>query len=116
KLLEYNLVEPVLMELYVVDVDGSNLRQITNLGVASWAPYYLADNKRIVFSSNYNASGNGFGAFALFVINDDGTGLERITFGNEYQFNSFPMMNHADPEYFKCHLLQSGGNFGAQMF
>lgn len=37
------------MELYVVDVDGSNLRQITNLSVASWAPYYLADNKRIVF-------------------------------------------------------------------
>ncbi|KAK6022678.1 WD40-like protein, partial [Ostertagia ostertagi] len=80
KLLEYNLVEPVLMELYVVDVDGSNMRQITNLSVASWAPYYLADNKRIVFSSNYNASDNGFGAFALFVINDDGTGLERMVF------------------------------------
>uniref|UniRef100_A0A183GMP0 Biopolymer transporter Tol n=1 Tax=Heligmosomoides polygyrus TaxID=6339 RepID=A0A183GMP0_HELPZ len=78
QLLSYNLVEPVLMELYVVDVDGSNLRQITNLSVASWAPYYLADNKRIVFSSNYEAGTDGFGAFALYVINDDGTGLERV--------------------------------------
>ncbi|PIO75971.1 WD40-like protein [Teladorsagia circumcincta] len=111
KLLEYNLVEPVLMELYVVDVDGSNLRQITNLSVASWAPYYLADNKRIVFSSNYNASGNGFGAFALFVINDDGTGLERITYGNEYQFNSFPMMNHAGTK-----LVWGSSRNGSSMF
>ncbi|VDL69935.1 unnamed protein product [Nippostrongylus brasiliensis] len=95
KLLSYDLVEPVLMELYTVNVDGTDMRKITNLEVASWAPYYLADNKRIVFSSNYNASANGFGAFALFVINDDGSGLERITFGDEYQFNSFPMMNHA---------------------
>ncbi|VDN21386.1 unnamed protein product [Cylicostephanus goldi] len=80
KLLEYDLVEPVAMELFVVDVDGSNLRQITSLGGASWAPYYLNDNKRIVFSSNYGDSENGFGAFALYVINDDGTGLERPFF------------------------------------
>ncbi|KHJ81419.1 WD40-like protein [Oesophagostomum dentatum] len=65
------------MELFVVNVDGSNLTQITNLGGASWAPYYLTDNRRIVFSSNYDDSDNGFGAFALYVINDDGTGLER---------------------------------------
>ncbi|EPB79528.1 WD40-like protein [Ancylostoma ceylanicum] len=95
KLLEYDLVEPVAMELFVVDVDGANLRQITHLGGASWAPYYLNDNKRIVFSSNYDDSNNGFGAFALYVINDDGTGLERITYGDQYQFNSFAMMNHA---------------------
>ncbi|KAK6737140.1 hypothetical protein RB195_019685 [Necator americanus] len=95
KLLEYDLVEPVAMELFVVDVDGANLKQITNLGGASWAPYYLNDNKRIVFSSNYDDADNGFGAFALYVINDDGTGLERITFGDKYQFNSFAMMNHA---------------------
>ncbi|VDM54018.1 unnamed protein product [Angiostrongylus costaricensis] len=95
KLLEYNLVEPVSMELFVVDLDGSNLRQVTHLGGSNWAPYYLADNKRIVFSSNYENSGSGFGAFALYLINDDGSGLERITFGDKHEFNSFPMMNHA---------------------
>lgn len=39
------------MELFVVDVDGSNMRQITNLGGANWAPYYHQDNKRVIFVS-----------------------------------------------------------------
>nr|CDJ93163.1 WD40 Beta Propeller domain containing protein [Haemonchus contortus] len=95
KLLDYHLVEPTQTEIYVVDVDGTNLRQITNFGVASWAPYFLPDNKRIIFSSNYNMSKTERGSFALYVINDDGTGLERITFGEGYQFNSFPMFNRA---------------------
>ncbi|KJH49740.1 WD40-like protein [Dictyocaulus viviparus] len=95
KLLEYNLVEPVQMELFTVNVDGSNLRQVTHLGGANWAPYYLNDNKRIVFSSNHDGGSGGFGAFALYVVNDDGSGLERITYGGKYEFNSFPMMNHA---------------------
>ncbi|VDO52482.1 unnamed protein product [Haemonchus placei] len=95
KLLDYHLVEPTHTEIYVVDVDGTNLKQLTNFGVASWAPYFLPDNKRIIFSSNYNMSETERGSFALYVIRDDGTGLERITFGEGYQFNSFPMFNRA---------------------
>ncbi|XGW08476.1 hypothetical protein V3C99_011087, partial [Haemonchus contortus] len=95
KLLDYHLVEPTQTEIYVVDVDGTNLKQLTNFGVASWAPYFLPDNKRIIFSSNYNMSKTERGSFALYAINDDGTGLERITFGEGYQFNSFPMFNRA---------------------
>uniref|UniRef100_A0A1I7TSF7 DPPIV_N domain-containing protein n=1 Tax=Caenorhabditis tropicalis TaxID=1561998 RepID=A0A1I7TSF7_9PELO len=93
KLLSYNLVEPVAMELFIVDIDGKNMRQITNLGEANWAPYMLNDNKRIIFSSNKDAAANGFGAFSLYMINDDGTGLEQITFG-ENQFNSFAMQSY----------------------
>lgn len=93
KLLSYNLVEPIAMELFIVDIDGSNMRQITNLTQANWAPYMLSDNRRIIFSSNYNAAANGFGAFSLFMINDDGTGLEQITYG-ENQFNSFAMQSY----------------------
>lgn len=48
-LLKYDLVEPVAMELFVIDIDGQNMRQITSLGGASWAPYYLNDNKRVIF-------------------------------------------------------------------
>lgn len=33
----------------------------------------------LLFSSNYEAGTDGFGAFALYVINDDGTGLERVS-------------------------------------
>ncbi|CAI4232845.1 unnamed protein product [Auanema sp. JU1783] len=93
-LLSYDLVEPIAMELFVIDIDGKNMRQITNLTQANWAPYYLNDNKRVIFSSNYDDAANGFGAFALYVINDDGTNLQRVTFGDKWQFNSFAMMNY----------------------
>ena len=51
-LLEQGLVEPTNMELYTVNIDGSNLKQITNLGKANWAPYYHPSGEKIVFSSN----------------------------------------------------------------
>uniref|UniRef100_A0A0N5B2Z5 Protein TolB n=1 Tax=Strongyloides papillosus TaxID=174720 RepID=A0A0N5B2Z5_STREA len=91
-LLKYNMVEPVAMELFVVNVDGTNLRQITNLGGANWVPHYLNDNKRIIFSSNFNPT-NGFSSFDLYVINDDGTGLEPVT-KDTYNDNAYPMMNY----------------------
>lgn len=74
----YNLVEPLAMELYVINVDGSGQRPITQLGGSNWAPYYLKDNRRIIFSSNFNATGH-FGAFDLYVIGEDGRGLERVS-------------------------------------
>jgi Tol biopolymer transport system component len=45
------------------------------------------DGKRIIFSSNY---GDPKGReFDIFMINVDGTGLERVT--NTHVFNGFPM-------------------------
>jgi Tol biopolymer transport system component len=45
------------------------------------------DNKRILFASNLsNPGGRGFN---LYMMNDDGSGIEQITFGGT--FNSFPM-------------------------
>uniref|UniRef100_A0A914UYP0 Uncharacterized protein n=1 Tax=Plectus sambesii TaxID=2011161 RepID=A0A914UYP0_9BILA len=93
QLLSYNLVSPTAMELFVVNVDGTNMRQITHLGGASWAPFYLPDNKRIIFSSNFNSTA-GFGAFDLYTIYEDGTGLERITFDDGH-FDSFPMFSYS---------------------
>uniref|UniRef100_A0A914DKE9 WD40-like protein n=1 Tax=Acrobeloides nanus TaxID=290746 RepID=A0A914DKE9_9BILA len=91
-LLSYSLVEPLAMELFTINIDGTGLRQITHLGGSNWAPFYLDDNKRIVFSTNFNATGH-FGSFDLYVINEDESGLERVTF-NENGFDAFPMMSH----------------------
>ena len=77
------------MELFTINVDGTGLRQITHLGNSSWAPFYLNDNQRIVFSSNYGAK--MFGTFDLYVINDDGSNLEQVTFS--HGFDAFPMMS-----------------------
>jgi TolB protein len=86
-LLKKGLVKPHQLEIYMMNADGSNQRKVTNLGGASFSPYFMPDGKRIIFSSNY-LDPNGR-TFDLFIINKDGTGLERITYGGG--FNSFPM-------------------------
>jgi Tol biopolymer transport system component len=74
------------MELFVSNADGSNTRQITNYGCASFAPTFTPDGKKILFSSNKHACDSR--RFELYLINVDGTGLEQVTdFGS---FTSFP--------------------------
>lgn len=77
-LLKYNLVASSQMELFTIDLNGANLKQITKLGRSNWAPYYLSNNQDIIFSSNFNSS--MIGAFDLYLIKDDGTNLRRVYF------------------------------------
>lgn len=88
--LAQGLVAPTDMEIYTCNVDGSDMKQITHLGKANWAPYFLPSGKRIIFSSNH-ASKRGYD-FQLYSINTDGSGLEQIT--TESYFNAFPMFSH----------------------
>lgn len=88
-LLLKGLVAPTNMEIYVCDTNGQNLKQITSLGKANWAPFFHPSGKKIIFSSNH-ASPRGY-AFQLYMINLDGTGLTRIT--NKSNFNAFPMFS-----------------------
>ena len=88
-LVAQNLVRPSRMEVWVMDVDGSNKRQVTNLGGANFAPYFTPDDRRIIFASNHtNPRGRNFD---LFLINVDGTGLERVTTHGD--FDGFPMFS-----------------------
>lgn len=77
-------------EICMMDADGSNKRQITNFGRASWAPYFHPNGKQIIFSSNRleDEPWN----FELYLINLDGTGLERITYNSG--FDGFPMFSY----------------------
>jgi Tol biopolymer transport system component len=88
-LLSNGLVAPTNMEIYVCDVDGKNLKQVTQLGKANWAPFFHPSGKKIIFSSNHKSQ-RGFD-FQLYMINLDGTGLEQIT--TESIFNAFPMFS-----------------------
>lgn len=89
RLLEQDLVRPSRMELWVMNADGSDRRQITQLGGANFAPYFHPDGQRIIFSSNHtNPRGRNFD---LFLVNLDGSGLERVT---TYEgFDGFPMFS-----------------------
>lgn len=86
-LVENGLVRPTTLEIYVMDSDGSNIKQVTNLGKASFAPFFHPDGKRIIFASNLNSKSRR--NFDLYLINTDGTGLEQITFNST--FDGFPM-------------------------
>jgi Tol biopolymer transport system component len=87
ELLEAGLVQPTNMELYVCNVDGSDLRKITDLGSANWAPFFHPSGEKIIFSSNHLSKRS----FNLFMINLDGTGLEQITY--DKVFDAFPMFS-----------------------
>ena len=94
-LVENGYVRPTALEIFVMDADGKNMKQITNLGKASFAPFFHPSGNKIIFSSNYN--GDNPRDFNLFMINIDGTGLERITFNPS--FDGFPMFS-PDGKYF----------------
>ena len=88
-LLADDLIRPTVLELWVANADGSGARQITNLGKASFAPFFHPDGTRIVFSSNMDdPSGRDFD---IYMIGVDGTGLERVTFTPG--FDGFPMFS-----------------------
>ncbi len=75
-LLAKDLVKPLHMELFLMNADGTNQRQITKNGAANFCPYFMNDGKRVIFASNVNAKGFDFD---LWTIGKDGQGLERIT-------------------------------------
>jgi Tol biopolymer transport system component len=87
------------MEIVVCKRDGSDFRQVTRNGAANFAPYWLPDDKRILFASNWKGveqaakTGDRSAArlFNLYLIHEDGTGLEQVTASSE--FDSFPMFS-----------------------
>jgi Tol biopolymer transport system component len=86
-LLAQGVVMPTNMELFVCNVDGSDLKQITHLGDANWAPFFSPSGKKVIFSSNFKTKRS----FNLFMVNIDGTGLEQITY--DKVFDAFPMFS-----------------------
>jgi len=91
-LLKEYLVEPTALNVFVADIDGSNVRQVTDLPGANWAPFFHPDGKRILFTSNHHSMESGGRQFAIFMINTDGTGLEQIT--RSGRFDAFPMFSY----------------------
>jgi TolB protein len=110
--LKQGLVAPTSMEIFVCNVDGSDLRQITNLGKANWAPFYDPTGKKIIFSSNHQGQ-RGF-QFNLFMINEDGSGLEQITYDGV--FDSFPMFSPDGKKLVFSSNRFNGGNRNTNLF
>ncbi len=88
ELLKENLTEPMRMELFIANSDGSGVKQLTDFGCASFAPSFTPDGKRIIFSSNkHDCDGR---RFELYMMNTDGSGLVQVTaFGGFASFAEF---------------------------
>ncbi len=112
ELLSQGQVMPTNMELYVCNADGSDLRQLTNLGKANWAPYFHPSGKKIIFSSNH-AAPRGY-QFNLYMINLDGTGMEQITF--DKTFDSFPMFSYDGKKLIFASNRNNGGTRDTNLF
>lgn len=111
-LLSQGLVEPTAMELFTINVDGTEMKQITKLGKANWAPFFHPSGNKILFCSNHTSK-KGYD-FQLYLINIDGTGLEQIT--TESIFNSFPMFSPNGKYLVFSSNRNNGGGHATNLF
>jgi Tol biopolymer transport system component len=84
-------VRPQDMDVWIVRPDGTDARRVTDLGKASFAPYFFPGDRRIVFASNWHDTNVPAVQFDLFAVDLDGTRLEQITTYDG--FDSFPMFS-----------------------
>jgi TolB protein len=87
--LKRGVYSPTWLELFIIDKDGKNKKQITNLKGATFAPFLFPNDKRVIFASNYKNYGTR--KFDLYAVDIDGKNLEQITFSGT--FDSFPMFS-----------------------
>lgn len=89
-LLAKALIRPSRLEIRVMRSDGTEDRQVTNNGVASFAPYFFrGGHDTIIFCSNLaDPKGRNFD---LWSVRSDGTDLERLTYNPT--FDGFPMFS-----------------------
>ena len=111
-LLKQGLVMPTHMEIYVCNVDGSDMMQVTKLGGANWSPFFHPSGRKIIFSSNHNSE-KGI-PFNLYMINLDGSGLEQITFDGV--FDAFPVFSNDGKRIVFSSNRNNGGTSETNLF
>jgi len=111
-LLAQGLVQPTYMELYICNADGSDLRQLTNLGNANWSPFFHPSGKKILFSSNFEAE-RGF-PFNLYMVDVDGKNLERVT--HSETFDAFPVFSNDGKNLVFSSNRNNGGGRDTNLF
>ncbi|MBL7717984.1 MAG: PD40 domain-containing protein [Flavipsychrobacter sp.] len=111
-LLSQGLVMPTNMEVFVANADGSDIKQVTKLGKANWAPNFTPDGKRIIFASNHEYA-KGF-PFNIYLVNMDGSGLEKIS--HDGGFDAFPMFSPDGKKFIFSSNRNNGGTHDTNIF
>ncbi len=71
--------------LYIVNADGTGLRQITPSGLGAESAQWSPDGRQIAFSSNRRANPQ------VWVVHPDGSGLKGVTSGADGSTSTFPV-------------------------
>ncbi|MFT5052723.1 MAG: TolB protein [Chlamydiales bacterium] len=91
--LEHWATEPGSMKIEAMAADGSGRRTVTSPGGANWDPCFTPDGSQILFASNHHGAVPDPRSFDLFLVNLDGSGLERVTYFDHSvgrQYDGFP--------------------------
>jgi len=91
ELLNNGLVEPTALNIFVADIEGKKVVQVTDLPGANWAPFFHPSDKKILFCSNHHSMDKGGRLFDIFMIDIDGNNKEQITHSGT--FDAFPMFS-----------------------
>jgi TolB protein len=110
-LLAQGLVMPTDMELFTCNIDGSELKQVTHLGGANWAPYFTVDGKHVVFSSNHVQKGYHFN---LWMCDLNGENAKQITF--DPTFDAFPVFSRDGKQLVFSSNRNNGGGHDTNLF
>ena len=75
-LIAYDYREPgfSIREVFVMNADGTGIRQVTKLGQVSGLPAWSPDGKRLAFQSNVRG-----GQYEIYTVGLDGKGVEQVT-------------------------------------
>lgn len=87
RLIAQELVRPGKLEIFIMDADGSNPRQLTHHGAGSFAPYPLPDGSGVLYSTNAGADPR---EFDIRLVRWDGS-EDRVT--SAPGFDGFPMFS-----------------------
>ena len=91
KLLDQGLIEPGELNVFVADIDGGNVRQVTDAPGANWSPFFHPDGEHVIYASNYESVGRGRPVFAIYMV-EIATGVTtKVTHSNT--FDAFPMFS-----------------------
>ncbi|ANM31337.1 hypothetical protein ABI59_19780 [Acidobacteria bacterium Mor1] len=102
-----------LMQLFVVDTDGSNLRQLTASGIEPFSPDISDDGNRIVYFSDEDPlATNADGRAEVFAIEADGTNLRQLTSSASYDSYLSRISGDGDTVIFLSREDFAGGNAG----
>ena len=108
ELLVQGLVEPTALNIFIADIDGKNVKQVTDLPGANWAPYFHPSDKKILFCSNHHSQKEGGRLFDIFMVDLDGGEIEQITHSGT--FDAFPMFSPDGKKIAFASNRQADGN------